>query len=77
MHIVERAATAGSVIDHFAFVATGLAEYLANLRRHGVPFDTARLPAGVAQSGTSQVFFRDPDGARIEVDFAADENVTP
>ena len=73
MHIVDRDATPGGVIDHVALFATGLADMLATLRRENVPYELRPLPHGVPQSGTQQVFFRDPDGARIEVDFAADE----
>ena len=75
VHIVDRQTPPGSgVIDHFAFTATGLATYLENLRARSIPFDLTVLPPGVPQSGTRQLFFRDPDGARIELDFAPDES---
>ena len=73
VHVVDREASRGGVIDHFAFFATDLPAYLSNLRQRGIAYEMTTLPAGVPQSGTRQVFFRDPDGARIEVDFAADE----
>jgi catechol 2,3-dioxygenase-like lactoylglutathione lyase family enzyme len=57
------------VIDHMAFSATGLADTLATLAAHGVEH-TCRQQAG---SGVWQVFFFDPNGARVELDFAADE----
>lgn len=81
VHLVDRDArvrenpAADGVIDHFAFAATGLAAYLETLRAHGVAFDLKQLPPGVPQSGTRQLFFRDPDGARIELDFAPSESV--
>ncbi len=73
VHIVDRDATSGGVIDHVAFWATGLAETVARLKGLGVPYDLRPLPPGVAQSGTWQLFIRDPDGARIELDFSKDE----
>ena len=57
------------VIDHMAFSATGLAETLATLAANGVAH-TCRQQAG---SGVWQVFLFDPNGARVELDFAADE----
>ena len=57
------------VIDHMAFSATGLAASLGQLRSHGIDYDCRRLPGG----GIWQVFFFDPNGARVELDFAADE----
>jgi catechol 2,3-dioxygenase-like lactoylglutathione lyase family enzyme len=57
------------VIDHMAFSATGLSDTLARLVAHDVQH-TCRKQAG---SGVWQVFFFDPNGARVELDFAADE----
>jgi catechol 2,3-dioxygenase-like lactoylglutathione lyase family enzyme len=57
------------VIDHMAFSATGLAETLAQLTAHNITH-TCRKQAG---SGVWQVFFHDPNGARVELDFAPDE----
>ena len=74
VHIVDRDATRGAgSIDHFAFAATGLAGYLDRLRAEGIDFKVQPLPPGVPQSGTQQLFFHDPDGARIEIDFSAYE----
>ena len=76
LHLVDRDASPDKgVIDHFCFAATGLAGTLASLRAHGVSHVVTPLPPGVPQSGTQQVFFHDPDGARIELDFAANEPV--
>ena len=58
------------VIDHMAFTASGLREVLATLERHGIE-NVCRQQAG---TGTWQVFFFDPNGARVELDFAADES---
>jgi len=57
------------VIDHMAFTASGLAATLARLKARGIAHDCRRLPG----SGTWQVFFHDPNGAKVELDFAADE----
>jgi catechol 2,3-dioxygenase-like lactoylglutathione lyase family enzyme len=57
------------VIDHMAFTANGLRETLTRLERRGIAHDLRRLPG----QGTWQLFFHDPNGARVELDFAADE----
>jgi len=57
------------VIDHMAFSATDLADTLALLTSRNVAHTCRRLPG----AGTWQVFFNDPNGARVELDFAADE----
>jgi len=58
------------VIDHIAFSACGLAATLAKLTAHDVEH-ICRQQAG---SGVWQVFFFDPNGARVELDFAAHES---
>lgn len=58
------------VIDHMAFTASGLRDVLATLEHHGVEH-VCRQQAG---TGTWQVFFFDPNGARVELDFPADES---
>jgi catechol 2,3-dioxygenase-like lactoylglutathione lyase family enzyme len=57
------------VIDHMAFTAHGLADTLATLTAYNIEH-VCRQQAG---SGTWQVFFFDPNGARVELDFAANE----
>jgi catechol 2,3-dioxygenase-like lactoylglutathione lyase family enzyme len=57
------------VIDHMAFSATGLSETLALLITFNVEH-TCRRQTG---TGTWQVFLFDPNGARVELDFAANE----
>ena len=57
------------VIDHMAFSAEDLPETLALLASRNIAHTCRRLPGG----GTWQVFFHDPNGARVELDFAADE----
>ena len=53
------------VIDHMAFSATGLADTLSRLDRLGIHYAHRRQ----AGAGTWQVFFFDPNGARVEMDF--------
>jgi len=57
------------VIDHMAFSATGLSETLAMLVTYNIEHTCRR------QTGTNlwQVFLFDPNGARVELDFAANE----
>ena len=57
------------VIDHMAFSAVGLTDTLATLTAHGIEH-ICRRQAG---DGPWQVFFHDPNGARVELDFSPDE----
>ena len=57
------------VIDHMAFSAKGLAETLAMLITYNIEH-TCRRQTG---TGIWQVFLFDPNGARVELDFSADE----
>ena len=58
------------VIDHVAFSASGLATTLQKLSARQIEH-VCRRQVG---SGIWQVFFFDPNGARIELDFAPDES---
>ena len=57
------------VIDHMAFTGRDLSGTLAKLKARGIEH-TCRRQVG---SGTWQVFLHDPNGAKVEIDFAADE----
>lgn len=57
------------VLDHMAFSATGLGQTVDKLKQRGVAYDLRHL----AGSGAWQLFFHDPNGARVELDFAASE----
>jgi catechol 2,3-dioxygenase-like lactoylglutathione lyase family enzyme len=59
------------VIDHMAFSGKDLAATLSALIDHGVEYD-CRQQAG---TGLWQVFFFDPNGAKVELDFPASERV--
>jgi catechol 2,3-dioxygenase-like lactoylglutathione lyase family enzyme len=57
------------VIDHMAFAAAGLGETVRRLDAAGIAYDLRRLPG----AGPWQLFFLDPNGARVELDFAQEE----
>jgi catechol 2,3-dioxygenase-like lactoylglutathione lyase family enzyme len=75
IHLVEVAHTPapeGALrLEHFAFAAEGLADFLARLERSSVPYKRSR------QAGTGNVIINlnDPDGNRLHVDFPASEGV--
>ena len=56
-------------IDHIAFRATGLQQMVAHLEREHVNF-TQRRANGQA---LIQLFFYDPNGIKIELNFAEQE----
>lgn len=56
-------------VDHMAFNATGLAEMRERLKRHAAPCRERTVPA----LGLHQVFFEDPSGVTIELNFPAAE----
>ncbi len=60
---------ASGVIDHMAFTATGLQSVVDTLKQHGIPYTLNRMQ----ELGIWQLFCYDPDGAKVEMDFAADE----
>jgi len=57
------------VIDHMAFSARDLRAVAAGLTQRGIAYDLKRLPT----TGAWQLFCLDPSGARVELDFEADE----
>ncbi len=56
-------------IEHFAFRAEGLAEFLAQLRGFDVAYRTNVVP----EFEIRQVHLRDPDGNHVEIAFAPEE----
>ena len=56
-------------IDHIAFRATGLRQMLQHLRSEGVPFSQRRANG----QALFQLFFNDPNGIKIELNFDAAE----
>jgi catechol 2,3-dioxygenase-like lactoylglutathione lyase family enzyme len=66
----ESQATGGSgVIDHIAFRATGLQSTIEHLDRHGIEFKERQ----VDDQGLYQLFLFDPNGVKIELNFANSE----
>ena len=63
------AGTGSGPVDHVAFRASGLVETIARLRRLGAAYDERLVPG----QGLRQVFLRDPDGVKVELNFAASE----
>lgn len=59
------------VIDHMAFASRDLGGSVARLKARGIKY-SCRQQVG---SGVWQVFFLDPNGAKVELDFAADERL--
>jgi len=62
---VNKKALVKGVIDHMAFTGTGLQETVSRLRGRDIPHDLRKLPS----YGTWQLFFLDPNGAKVEIDF--------
>ena len=60
---------APGVIDHMAFTATNLQSAIDKLKQHNITYKLNKM----RDLGVWQLFFYDPDGAKIELDFAADE----
>jgi catechol 2,3-dioxygenase-like lactoylglutathione lyase family enzyme len=57
------------VLDHMAFSASNLADVTTRLKAAGIKYDLRKQP----DSGVWQLFCFDPSGARVEMDFRADE----
>ncbi len=72
LHVVagkDRKLLVKGVIDHMAFYGTGLAATVAKLKAQGIDYELRRLP----EYGTWQLFFHDPNNAKVEIDFDAKE----
>ena len=57
------------VLDHMAFTATGLKDVVTKLKRRGLRYDLHQQ----GETGAWQLFFHDPNGAKVELDFAKEE----
>ena len=53
------------VIDHMAFSGKGLGAAVGKLKARGIAYELRKLPA----YGTWQLFFFDPNDAKVEIDF--------
>jgi catechol 2,3-dioxygenase-like lactoylglutathione lyase family enzyme len=68
--VAQQPAPEGALrLEHFAFAASGLTDFVERLERLGVRYERSR------QAGTGNVVvnLRDPDGNRLHVDFPASE----
>jgi len=61
--------SAPGVIDHMAFTASNLQLVVDTLKHHGIEYKLQRLKG----LDIWQLFCHDPDGAKVELDFAANE----
>ena len=57
------------VLDHMAYSGVGLAAAVDKLRKKNIKYELRRLP----EYGTWQLFFFDPNNARVEIDFDKSE----
>ena len=72
LHIVagvDKARLVKGVIDHMAFSGMGLVAAVGKLKQKNIKYELRRLP----EYGTWQLFFFDPNDAKIEIDFDASE----
>ncbi len=58
-----------NTFDHAAFTCSGRAEFENNLTLRGIPYEVAHVP----QTKCVQLFFRDPAGNGVELNFADEE----
>jgi catechol 2,3-dioxygenase-like lactoylglutathione lyase family enzyme len=56
-------------LEHFAFNAAGLKDFLARLEREGIPYDGRKVQGAEGV----QINIHDPDGNHIHVDFYGEE----
>jgi len=72
LHIIagiDRGTLVRGVIDHMAFTGERLGDTVARLKAKDIAYELRRLPG----YGTWQLFFFDPNGAKVEIDFDAAE----
>ncbi len=77
LHVIETGQMPSPVrgaIDHIAFLGSDGADALALLKREGIAYRLTRLPPPFL---TWQVFFKDPNGVDVEIDFDAGQDLAP
>ena len=75
LHVIggrSRSELKAGVIDHMAFSGRDLAATLSLLKARSIEHECRRQVG----SGVWQVFFHDPNGAKVELDFDASESAT-
>ncbi len=73
LHVIAgkpKSALVKGVIDHMAFSGRDLAGILKKLDARGIEYDLRQIP----DYGTWQLFFFDPNDAKIELDFDSAEH---
>ena len=65
----SQAGAGTGAIDHIAFRATGLPEMIRHLKAEGIQFSQRRANG----QALFQLFFHDPNGIKIELNYAAEE----
>ena len=68
LHVIagrEKKDLVKGVLDHMAFTAQDLPGTAAKLKAHGIDYELRKVPT----YGTWQLFFIDPNGAKVELDF--------
>jgi len=75
LHVIEKPEIpeGAGVLDHMAFWGTDLPGYIGKLKAKGLKYDLRRLPEGGHGAGVWQLFFHDPNGAKVEIDLAETE----
>lgn len=75
LHVIEKTEIPSSsgILDHMAFWGSDLPGYIAKLKARNIPYDLRRLPENGPGAGVWQLFFLDPNGAKVEIDLAATE----
>ena len=69
-YLGDKAASSGTgTLDHIAFIAKGVAEFRQCLSNEGIAFRERTVPG----LRLHQVFFEDPSGVTIEMNFPAHE----
>ncbi len=72
LHVIVRSPLPqlrAGVLDHMAFSAVDLAGTVRKLEQKGIRYQLGRQ----VETSVWQLFFHDPNGARVELDFAATE----
>lgn len=79
LHVIQKTEIpqGAGVLDHMAFWGTDLPGYIAKLKAKGLSYDLRRLPEGGPGAGVWQLFFMDPNGAKVEIDLPASEVAPP
>lgn len=77
LHVVQphdMPAVRRGVLDHMAFFGDDIVATLSLLKKHHIAYRLLRLPRPWS---TWQVFFEDPNGAEVEIDFDPSQSVPP